>query len=93
MKRSLPNIKDFFTKKQLHSHLEMVLLLAKIKKKNSMKPTFSCTCKLPKNTSECTILNVSEKNTPPPFLSCSRFKFQFNLIEYPVSVDVWLRFS
>jgi hypothetical protein len=31
MKHSLPNIKDFFTKKQLHGHLEMVLLLAKIK--------------------------------------------------------------
>jgi hypothetical protein len=39
MKQSLPNIKDFFTKKQLHGHLEMVLLLAKIKEeKNSMKP-------------------------------------------------------
>ena len=33
IKRSLPNIKDFFTKKQLYGHLEMVLLLAKIKKK------------------------------------------------------------
>jgi hypothetical protein len=32
IKRSLPNIKDYFTKKQLHGHLEMVLLLAKIKK-------------------------------------------------------------
>jgi hypothetical protein len=75
MKRSLPNIKDFFTKKQLHSHLEMVLLLAKIKKKNSMKPTFSCTCKLPKNTSECTILNVSEKNTPPHFYHVAASNF------------------
>jgi hypothetical protein len=34
IKRSLPNIKDFFTKKQLHGHLEMFLLLAKIKKIN-----------------------------------------------------------
>ena len=33
---------------KLHGHLEMVLLLAKIKKKIiSMKPSFSCTCKLP----------------------------------------------
>jgi hypothetical protein len=38
IKRSLPNIKDFFTNKQLHGHLEMVLLLAKI------KTTFSALC-------------------------------------------------
>ena len=32
---------------KLHGHLEMVILLAKIKKKIiSMKPSFSCTCKL-----------------------------------------------
>ena len=33
---------------KLHGHLEMVLLLAKIKEIIiSMKPSFSCTCKLP----------------------------------------------
>jgi hypothetical protein len=43
----------------------MVLLLAKIVKKIiSMKPSCSCTCKLPLNASECTILNVGKNKFP-----------------------------